>query len=433
MAPKRGQTTAAMKRPAAKKPRHTGDEGRQTVWTDDEFDLQSFLASLLSDAGLEQSQTDGGLRRQTPLMMAGGCDGTGLPHYVVSKMLKKGEVASVCASEMKQAPAMFMLRQTETFDVDHIFKDIKYSVRGSGPCWVHNRCCKLSDPSMQNLDLFVSGFSCKLNSRSNSERYTSDPIDLNKPECQTFVESLAFVKKHRPKFYVLENVLGALQPRIKGGRQTPLMWYEEALQSDLPDYTHATMVVDVSILSEMCSQMPRHSAAAFSWSDKGPVSKARSVMEDDTEKAVKAKRIPSDVKPPPVKRRASSGTEMGAWHRAQVDVYEMMLQSAGLGTSDPLADLSQTVDRGHYRSDGGLATLTTGCLWYNYQKKGFMDKADMVRGLGLNPAEVDYSRHTLSELREMLGNGMRAAMLVKVCLPILTYLKYFNFVPGHPR
>ena len=312
MAPKRGQTTAAMKRPAAKKPRHTGDEGRQTVWTDDEFDLQSFLASLLSDAGLEQSQTDGGLRRQTPLMMAGGCDGTGLPHYVVSKMLKKGEVASVCASEMKQAPAMFMLRQTETFDVDHIFKDIKYSVRGSGPCWVHNRCCKLSDPSMQNLDLFVSGFSCKLNSRSNSERYTSDPIDLNKPECQTFVESLAFVKKHRPKFYVLENVLGALQPRIKGGRQTPLMWYEEALQSDLPDYTHAAMVVDalpqsesrarvvllgssdsnfvasdwvreVSILSEMCSQMPRHSAAAFSWSDKGPVSKARSVMEDDTE------------------------------------------------------------------------------------------------------------------------------------------------------
>ena len=97
---------------------------------------------------------------------------------------------------------------------------------------------------MQNLDLFVFGFSCKSNSRSNSERYTSDPIDVNKPECQTFVESLAFVKKHRPKFYILENVLGALQPRIKGGKETPLMWYEEALQSELPDYTHAAMVVD---------------------------------------------------------------------------------------------------------------------------------------------------------------------------------------------
>ena len=71
-----GLPIPAMKRPTAQKPRQTStgnkDEDCRIVWTEDGFDLQSFLASVLREAGMELSQ--GGLRRQTPLIMAGGCD-----------------------------------------------------------------------------------------------------------------------------------------------------------------------------------------------------------------------------------------------------------------------------------------------------------------------------------------------------------------------
>ncbi|CAE7831043.1 Nek5 [Symbiodinium sp. CCMP2592] len=465
--------SASLKRPAAAKAKVKPErqtprqEIEEETLTGEAWQFDYFLEHLMEKSGHYFSSD-----KPPKLMVASGCDGTGLPHYVLNN-LTQCQTRCITGSEIKTPAALFLLKQRgQTMHFDHLMTDIAHTVRGKGPCWVHNRCCTLSDEHLKNLDLFVSGFSCKLNSAANSRRWESDPIDLEKPECQTFVQSVEFVKKYSPKFYLFENVLGACKTRGSGQTESPKAWYERYLSDNLPEFTHQSVIVDALPMSEarsrllllgssvptfsalgwasqttelndICSKFFRHDAATnFSWSEKGPSTYLVNLKNDVDyhrcfaeacqslgveEKAVAAKRLLESDKPKPVEQRASQTLKhMAPWYRAQADVYEMMLEGAGIGKSDPLADLSQTVDRGHYRSDGCLNVLTTGAMWYNFAKKGFMTKSDYMVALGFGKSDMNADCLTLSELRDLCGNGMRAPMLIKAFLPILTHLKFFQ-------
>ena len=284
--------SAPMKRPSAKA-RCRDDDGLRSgtpawSWVPTQWDINDFVESLLQAAGMRPADH----ASMSPLIFAGGCDGSGLPHYVLKKLVGAERVVSVIGSELHAAPALFLLKN---YKVKHLFKNISFAASSQGPCWTHNKVCKAKVD--EEIHMFVSGFSCKLNSSANSLRYAQDPIDLSKPEVQTFVESVRFIVNHKPCFYALENVLGALKPRRRGEHETPKMWYDEHLAKKLPEYTHAHVILDASpgpelrqrlllvgsrkpafsaadwaeeaqALNKLCHQMPRHHAqSAFSFGD----------------------------------------------------------------------------------------------------------------------------------------------------------------------
>ena len=304
MAPKQ----ATMKRPASssmKRPASNNGQGKKLRveseshpqgWTMTRFELDPFVRELLtvSNVAVEKSR-----QSHKDLRVAGGCDGSGLPHYVLQKILalSDAKVVSVCSAENVRGPALFLLKN---FQFQHLFKDIAFSAASEGPCWVHNKCCKIG---ASEVDIYISGFVCKRNSCQNSQRFqdTHDPIDPATSEVQTFVESVNFVQRQKPRFYCLENVLGALRVRKASvgpqSEDTPKEWYDNYIREKLPEYSHGDIVVDAlpgpearcrlfllgsrdenftatdwvretTFFSKKCENMPRHHVAGtFTFAD----------------------------------------------------------------------------------------------------------------------------------------------------------------------
>ena len=170
------------------------------------------------------------------LTMAGGCDGSGLAHYVARCLCSN--VKWGVGSESLPSSAAFLLKN---FDVGHLYRFVEESSQ-KGPCWKHNAVCKLKLP--QPVTLFVAGFSCKLNSTMRADRWKSDPIDDSKREYQTFQGSLDFIHNTQPTFALLENVLGCMKRRSADTSDSPLDWYRQKFGQQLGNYTFADITVD---------------------------------------------------------------------------------------------------------------------------------------------------------------------------------------------
>ena len=153
-------------------------------------------------------------------------------------------------------------------------------------------------------------------------------------------------------------------------------------------------------------------------------------------KALEANRIRGTHQAAPdVNMRVSSRRMPWAspWLKAQADVCELIAKDVsseqGRGSEERngwVADLSQSVNRSGVHTNGAIGTVTTSCLLYNYGKEGSPTKEDWLRCLGFDPSDVDCQSLTLSELRDLAGNGMRSQALVKIFLPVLISMKYFG-------
>ena len=88
-------------------------------------------------------------------------------------------------------------------------QDVQCATDGKGFCHRHNSICTLAHENRNAaLDLIVLGFSCKSNSQQSGVRWEQDPLDAKSDSRSTFDSSMQLIAKHRPKFFLLENVLG---------------------------------------------------------------------------------------------------------------------------------------------------------------------------------------------------------------------------------
>ena len=161
MAPKQATVkrpaSSSMKRPASNngqgKKLRVESESHPHGWTMTRFELDPFVRELLtvSNVAVEKSR-----QSHKDLRVAGGCDGSGLPHYVLQKMLALSDanVVSVCGAENVRGPALFLLKN---FQFQHLFKDIAFSAaseEGQGQGCVVGRC---KVPSVRMRDLHEPG------------------------------------------------------------------------------------------------------------------------------------------------------------------------------------------------------------------------------------------------------------------------------------
>ena len=116
------------------------------------------------------------------------------------------------------------------------------------------------------------------------------------------------------------------------------------------------------------------------------------------------------------------------WQKANVDACEALLdelcrQVPNVRTH-PCADVSQTCGRAHLSLDGTWGTLTTSTTIMDFKQK-------VMHGPALHAAILGWPCNLLtsgglpanlsqSEIREMTGNSMSLAALVKILLPLCT-------------
>ena len=84
-----------------------------------------------------------------------------------------------------------------------------------GFCVQHNKVCPRME-SGSSVELMIGGFSCKDNSLQNGARWEKDPMNRKSSNSlRTFDGYTAALASVRPLFFIVENVLGCRQGRIK--------------------------------------------------------------------------------------------------------------------------------------------------------------------------------------------------------------------------
>ena len=126
---------------------------------------------------------------------------------------------------------------------------------------------------------------------------------------------------------------------------------------------------------------------------------------------------PADGKLPPMDRRPSVGLDAAPGVRARIDVMSVILADV-LEGKHPLADVSQSMDRVSWRTDGTVPTLTTNSIIFSFTLGKFIHPMDLARSMGL-PADLNLSFLTVSQQRKIVGNGyivpLAALAVAAVC------------------
>ena len=68
-----------------------------------------------------------------------------------------------------------------------------------------------------------------------------------------------------------------------------------------------------------------------------------------------------------------------------------------------MADVSQSMDRVSWRTDGTVPTLTTNSIIFSFKLGKFIHPMDLARSMGL-PADLNLSFLTVSQQRKIVGN-----------------------------
>ncbi len=157
-----------------------------------------------------------------------------------------GQIHEGIAAEMDLSAAYALSMNTRC---KHIFQDAKALVKDGkrsffAYCYLHGSKCRIPE---DEIDLFVSGFSCKANSTQNSERWVADPTQSE--HFESFLSCVDFVALFQPKMVVLENVRGLTMPVAKGSKSTVLDAVMAKLRQ-LTGYQWKHYLVDAAVLPD---------------------------------------------------------------------------------------------------------------------------------------------------------------------------------------
>ena len=436
------------------------------------FCLATFVEQLLKSLGVVRNTAAG------PLTMATACSGSGAPSLVLGSILGESGLKEVFACDSDVAAAHVLLQNCR---VEHVYADAKDSARPGSLtafCVKHCRGCKV--PQVP-LKLFVAGFSCQANSVQNPSRFQTDPTTAN--HWKTFLDVVAHIRWHRPENFVLENVVGCLKAKTGGigSDKAPLIKDIMSELTALPDYNVTWIQItahplptarprlyflgsrkvsvvrlktEVLVLAKHVQAMAMHHLSAFVDADSNRESTlmwaalqkqrlweaVRESAQDDMldkeaayaaamskARAKAGKRLPASTQwPVPQKRESQFHNSGGPWLRGQIDIYEAILRD--IPRSGPehycVADVSQSANRGCYKTNGAAPTLTTSTQLWDYEKHKFLDPSVLMSIHGF--PGYDFTGCTEKEAARIVGNSMAASSLVIVFLPLLKALGYLS-------
>lgn len=118
------------------------------------------------------------------------------------------------------------------------------------------------------------------------------------------------------------------------------------------------------------------------------------------------------------------------WMRAQIDVYQHIIQSQKqFSETDPadwfpVADVGQTASRGAIQVTGELPCITTSSKIYAYDLHRTLTPDELMACHGF--VDYNFSGLTTHEAAQLVGKGMAATSLVTVLAPVLKHLNFLS-------
>ena len=439
----------------------SGDDG-DLRFTMEPFDCGKSLAAILRTAGLDVA------RGVAPLAVESHCAGVDAPVLGLTAMGVPTRV--VVVSEIDPAPALAHLLHHQP---EHMVPNIAYGKRCQGPCLKHGgKWC--SWQSAPRRDVLLASFVCTRYSTQNPARHSKAYDPIQEPgqsnAADTFFEVRHIIKETQPRFFVLENVDGITRTRGKG-KGTPLdfMLHDETFGLLALDYTvevvsdcrgtrthlpqrrartiflgahHSEKTSAVTLkktfkaLLKISGKGPVHHIDSFlrnavsadaGASDIGGKSDVEHIQDEiDYHQALKKalqdahnhEVWPDGGKLPALSARPSQGVSAPPGVRARIDVMSVVLgKSLGEG-KHPLADVSQSMDRLPWCTDGTVPTLTTNSMIFSFKLGKFIHPKVLARSMGL-PDSLNMSFLTVSQQRKIVGNGyivpLAAMAVAAVC------------------
>ena len=326
-------------------------------------------------------------------------------------------------------------------------------------------------------DLLLGSFVCTRYSTQRSDRHSKDYDPIQPPgedkAVDTFFEVRAVIIRTTPRFFILENVDGVHRTRGKG-KGTPLDFmlddevyglrvmgecdYSVETVRDcrgtsvsLPQRRSRTLFFGVhksepttastvkgtfkaflkisgkAAVHHFETFLTNHTLTPVSSDDGDDASDVDSVQEQidynlALKKAmadsVRCELWPKGMKLPPLASRPSREVIAPPGVRARIDVLSVILgehnQDAG---KHLVADVSQSMDRMPWRTDGTVPTLTTHSILFSFKLGKFIHPKDLALSMGI-PASLNMNFLTVSQQRKIVGNGYIVPLAALACAAV---------------
>ncbi|CAE7706608.1 unnamed protein product [Symbiodinium sp. CCMP2592] len=305
------------------------------------------------------------------------------------------------------------------------------------------------------------------------QRFAKSPLDPKAVSESTFQAAVRALKKHKPVFFLLENVVGC-RKKAKGETSSPLDHYLRVLKgmdggydvqainitgrplaekrervfilgSRCPDLTASDWARKSQLLEEVSKEMPIHALSCkvtpvealrdevTSWkADAAYHNEFAALMSKLSEKFKGDPLIVKDMKD-----RASSKLRavrhLTPIQKANVDVIEMMATRSAEEARKAdssfvpyiLADISQKASFGGITLNKTWTTLTTSTRLLDFQQGEILPATSHLEMLGWNKSWRQSSNlqyWSQSEIYDLTGNSMSLAAVTKVLLPLMKHV-----------
>lgn len=445
-AKKKAKKEAKKEKKGKKNAGASGDECSHL--TVEPFDCGKSLAAILETAGLAV------VSGAVPLVVESHCAGVDAPVLGLNAMGVPTRV--VVVSEIDPAPALAHLLHHQP---EHMVPNIAYGKCCQGPCLKHGgKWC--SWQSAPRRDVLFASFVCTRYSQQNPARHNEDYDPIQEPgksnAADTFFEVRNTIKETQPRFFILENVDGVTRTRGKD-KGTPLdfMLHDDVHGLLSLNYTvetvsdcrgtrarlpqsrprtlflgahHSEMISAVTLkktlkgLLKISGKGPVHHIDSFlhnlvSDADASDIGGGKSEVdhvqdEIDYHHALKKalqdaqdnEVWPEDGKLPAPSVRPSQRVSAPPGVRARIDVMSVVLGKFLGDGKHPLADVSQSIDRLPWCTDGTLPTLTTNSMIFSFKLGKFIHPRVLARSMGVSDS-FNMSFLTVSQQRKIVGNG----------------------------
>ena len=434
---------------------------------DGTFDDKRYICSVLDKMSLRVND-DVNFK---PLSVHSHCSGTDAPLWALKDIGIKSIV--MVASENDPAPALLHSMHHRAM---HLLSDARYGSQDTGPCLKHGgKNCDLRGDGTPP-DVLVASFVCKPYSVQNPKRCKAGYKPEDAPGSETFRFVVDSIRHVRPKFFILENVDGVTKS-CTGDDGVPLPAPIDRMVTDLrsiPGY--AVQTVSQNFAWKISLPQARGRTLFFGCLDDEAGVRINQVMRtfhdcikfcqhhiyhigtfltttpDNShakivQRSVGADELIDDISyAQELKKNMDRALEFGVWPtgkklkpaaerassyaiktltpstRARIDVFDAIVNSLPQvidgSATHVLADVSQSVDRKPYRTDGMLPTLVTGSQIWSYTRMCLLSTEDLAASMGL-PRTLRLDIVGEVAARKIIGNSyavpLSAMALVAVC------------------
>ena len=429
----------------------------------EKFDLGNHFQRVMAACGVS-------LGKNAPIVLHTHCSGADAPVFALKAM--GAPLQHAVASECALAPAAF---HAQHHRAEHLFSSAKHGSSLVGPCLKHGgKKCKART---ETADILAASFSCTPYSRQRSTR-SADPVHApgETASNDTYFFIRDAIKQCLPKYFVLENVEGMLDPRTKDDKSTALDFVLDdpeyglrsigsydvdyvsnvtAFAGSLPQSRprvllfgvhtstgkNAKQVTDAfrlfaeksndkvyhaeSFLQATCQSMPLPASTDLVSAELDYIMHFKAEMK----KCKQAGRAAVTLKASGARVSDAIGfRHLSGRMRATIDILEehskqdvrKFIDNGGDSRCvHVIADISQSTSRKVMRIDGSFPTTCTSSVLVSFKLNCMIALEDIACSMGYPRGEFTLQNMNMSDARKMLGNGYATTVAGMAMMSVL--------------